>query len=230
MIPFVYGLMAALGTLLGGLLPLAGRLARIDLRYLTAFAAGGLVSVALFTMVPEGGAQHAALLAAAFFAVYLLEKLILLHSCGEAECETHALGWVALPGIILESLVDGVAIGAGYALAPALGLAIGAAVFLHEIPRGFFTTVVMRQAGYGRAFVLLALLSDAVPTPVGTLLPGLLPGHALQQALALAAGTFLYVGASDLLPEAHRRFNLRVVGSVIGGALLPPLLAGLTGT
>jgi hypothetical protein len=37
------------------------------------------------------------------------------------------------------------------------------------------------------------------------------------------------VGASDLLPEAHRRFNLRVVGSVLGGGLLPPLLAALTG-
>jgi peptide/nickel transport system substrate-binding protein len=55
------------------------------------------------------------------------------------------------------------------------------------------------------------------------------PARALQQVLALAAGTFLYVGASDLLPEAHRRFNLKVVGSVIGGALVPPVLAGLTG-
>lgn len=229
MIPFVYAMIAALGTFAGGLLPLSPRMAKTDLRYLTAFAAGGLVSVALFKMVPEGGAQHAGILGAGFFAVYLLEKLVLLHSCGEAECEAHALGWVALPGIVLESLVDGVAISVGYALAPALGLAIGAAVFLHEVPRGFFTTVIMRQAGYRRSFVLLALLADAAPTPIGTLLPGLLPGHASRQLLALAAGTFLYVGASDLLPEAHRRFNLRVVGSVIGGALLPPLLAGLTG-
>jgi zinc transporter ZupT len=229
MIPFIYGFAAAVGTLLGGLLPLSRRLAGTDLRYLTAFAAGGLVSVALFKMVPEGGAQHGAVLAAGFFAVYLLEKLVLLHSCGEAECEAHALGWVALPGIILESLVDGIAIAAGYALAPALGLAIGAAVFLHEVPRGFFTTVIMRQAGYGRGFVLLALLADAVPTPIGTLLPPLLAGHVSQQVLAFAAGTFLSVGASDLLPEAHRRFNLKVVGSVIGGALVPPVLAGLTG-
>ncbi len=76
MIPFAYGLVAALGTLAGGLLPLSERLARADLRYLTAFAAGGLVSVALFTMVPEGGAQHAAVLAAGFFAVYLLPPVL----------------------------------------------------------------------------------------------------------------------------------------------------------
>ncbi len=227
MIPFLYALVTVVATLVGGLLSLSGSFAKMDLRYLVAFAAGGLVSIAFFDMIPEGAGQHASLLAAGFFAIYLLEKLILIHTCGEAECETHTIGWVALIGIVAESLIDGLGIGAGYALNPGLGLGIAAAVFLHELPRGFSTAVIMRQAGYRQPLILLSLLADALPTPVGALLSGVFPDHAFQRIVAFAAGTFLYIGAGDLLPEAHRRFNMRVVLSLLLGAALVPLLSSL---
>ena len=60
----------------------------------------------------------------------------------------------------------------------------------------------------GRANLVLVL---------GALLAGFIPGLFLEKALAFIAGDFIYIGASDLLPEAHRKFNWKVILSVVGG-------------
>ena len=64
---------------------------------------------------------------------------------------------------------------------------------------------------------MLALALAGLLYPLGALLAGFLPGVFLQKALAFIAGDFIYIGASDLLPEAHRRFNWKVILSVVGG-------------
>lgn len=229
MMAVLLSLVVALATLVSGLLPLAPRARAVEMRYLVGFASGAMVSIAIFDMVPEMGMRTPLPMALGFFGTYLIEKLVLIHACGEAECESHALGWVALIGIAAESLIDGAAIAAGYAVSPGLGLGIAGAIFVHELPRGFTTTVIMRQAKYGLGATLAALLVDALFTPVGAILAGLAPTVAFRDLIGFAAGTFLYVGASDLLPEAHRRFNLRVIASVLVGATLIPALAGLLG-
>lgn len=61
--------------------------------------------------------------------------------------------------------------------------------------------------------------------PVGVLLSGLLPASAFDPLIGFTAGIFLYIVASDLIPEAHRRFNLRVVFSTILGAVAIPAIA-----
>ena len=224
----LYALITSAATLAGGLLPYHPRLRRVELRYLIAFASGLMISIVFFDMLPEvdwtSATTSAAALGAGFFVVYLLEKIVMIHACGEPECEEHALGWPAMIGVSVESLIDGVAIAASYSVAPALGLAVAAAVFAHELPRGFATTVVMKNAGYGWRGVAAALAVDAGFTPIGALFAGLFatPGL-LSHLVAFAAGTFLYIGAGDLLPEAHKHFNLKVVGMVLLGALLVPL-------
>jgi zinc transporter ZupT len=148
----------------------------------------------------------------------------MIHACGEAECEAHLIGWPALIGIATESLVDGVAIAVGFAVDASLGLGIALAVFAHELPRGLTTAVIMRRAGYRSLATWGALLVDAGFTPLGALLGTAIPASALEVILGLTAGTFLYVGASDLLPDAHRRFNVWVVLATLAGAAL---IAGL---
>jgi len=69
-----------------------------------------------------------------------------------------------------------------------------------------------------------ALLIDAGFTPLGALLGGLIPAQAFEIVVGITAGTFLYVGASDLLPDAHRHFNIRVVLATLAGV---GLIAGL---
>lgn len=232
MIAFAYALLTSLATVSGGLLPYHPRLRRVELRYLIAFASGLMISIVFFEMLPEldwaAASGNVIALALGFFLVYVLEKLVMIHACGEEECEEHSLGWPAMIGVSIESLIDGVAIAAAYGMAPALGIVVALAVFAHELPRGFATTVVMQNAGYGRRGVAAALAVDAGFTPLGALAAGLLvtPSR-LTNLVAVAAGTFLYIGAGDLLPEAHKRFNIKVVAMVVLGALLVPLAESL---
>lgn len=224
MMPLLYALITSAATLAGGALPIYTRLRLVEQRYMVAFAGGAMVAIALFDLIPEMKAHNAVALMLGFFAIYLLEKLVMIHACGEAECETHAMGWPALIGIAAESLIDGLAIAVGFRVAPALGLLIALAVFAHEVPRGLTTTVIMQEAGYSRRKVWAALLVDAGFAPLGVLLSGLIPPSAFEPLIGFTAGVFLYVGASDLLPEAHRRFNLRVVlATLAGGGVIPAL-------
>lgn len=205
------------------------RLRLVEQRYMVAFAGGAMVAIALFDLIPEMQSHNAVALLVGFFIVYLLEKLVMLHSCGETECEAHTIGWSALIGIAIESLIDGVAIAVGFRAAPALGLLIALAVFVHEIPRGLTTTVIMQEADYSRLTTWGALVVDAGFAPLGVLLARLMPSSSIEWLIGFTAGVFLYVGASDLLPDAHRRFNLRVVVSTLMGGGLIPLLGILLG-
>lgn len=224
MIPFLYALVTSVATLTGGALPMYTRLRLVEQRYMVAFAGGAMVAIALFDLIPEMDSHNAVALLAGFFIVYLLEKLVMLHSCGETECEAHTIGGSALIGIAAESLIDGVAIAVGFRAAPALGLLIALAVFVHEIPRGLTTTVIMQEAGYSRIRVWATLAVDAGFAPLGVLLAAFIPSSGFEWLIGFTAGVFLYVGASDLLPDAHRRFNLRVVLSTLAGGGLIPLL------
>lgn len=225
MIPLLYALITSAGTIIGGILPLYTRFKLIEQRYLVGFAGGATVAIALFDLIPEMKAHNAFALLLGFFVIYLLEKGVMVHTCVEEECETHVIGSAALIGIAAESLLDGLAIATGFRVAPALGLMIALAVFIHEIPRGITTTVIMKQANYSQKKIWGALLVDAGFAPLGVLLSGLVPVSAFDPLIGFTAGIFLYIGASDLLPEAHRRFNLRVVFSTLLGAAAIPALA-----
>ena len=234
MIGLLYTLVTSAATVTGGLLPYHPFFRRLELRYLVAFSAGLMTSIVFFEMLPEldwaKSSANVIALALGFFVVYVLEKLVMIHACGEEECETHSLGWPAMIGVAIESLVDGVAIAAAYRVAPALGLVVAVAVFAHEVPRGFATTIVMKNAGYDWRGVAPALAVDAGFAPLGALAAGWLVSPSLLSLLiAFAAGTFLYIGAGDLLPEAHKRFNIKVVAMVVLGAAVVPLAEAILG-
>lgn len=225
MIPFLYALITSAATIVGGILPMYTRFKLIEQRYLVGFAGGATVAIALFDLIPEMKTHNAFALLLGFFSIYLLEKVILVHSCVEEECETHVIGGTALIGIAAESLMDGLAIATGFRVNPGLGFLIALAVFIHEIPRGITTSIIMRQAGYNQAKIWGALAIDAGFAPLGVLISGLVPASAFDPLIGFTAGIFLYIGASDLLPEAHRRFNIRVVFSTMLGAVAIPTLA-----
>jgi zinc and cadmium transporter len=82
----------------------------------------------------------------------------------------------------------------------------------------------MREARWPRGRIYATLGLAGALYPVGALLAGLLPEGFLPAALAFIAGDFLYIGAGDLLPEAHRRFNVKVIAAVFLGVGLMLLL------
>ncbi|MBS3134681.1 ZIP family metal transporter [Candidatus Woesearchaeota archaeon] len=217
----LYALFAGLSTLLGGILLLYTHLKKVNIRYLTAFAAGIIIATAFFEMIPEikEGASLA-VIGLGFFVIYLLEKIILIHACKEEECtyQYHNVSWLSLFGLTIDNFVDGAAIAAGFLISPLLGLTITIAVFTHELAQGLSTAIIMRPV-YKTRSIILALIIAAILTPAGAYASRFFPELVFKNVLAFAAGIFLYIGASDLLPEAHEKFNWKIVLSVVIGAL-----------
>lgn len=215
---YLYAVIAGSSDLLSGWLALRERANRIQPRYVIAFAAGVLLAVTFFDILPEADLKSdAVFLTLGFVTFYVFEKVMMIHACGETECETHRIGPIAVLGMALDNVVDGLGIAVGYRIDPLLGLAITLAVVFHEIPQGMTSALIMRDAHWSRPGTLLALGLAGLLYPVGALLAGFIPAEFQQKMLAFIAGDFIYIGAGDLLPEAHRRFNWKVILSVIVG-------------
>lgn len=220
--PIILALIATLVDILSGFLILNSRVSKIDIRYIVGFASGVVISASFFELIPESNiAENAHYLALGFFAFYLIEKIVMLHSCGEGECESHNIGWIAAFGMASDNIVDGVGIAVGYMTDPALGVMIAVAVIAHEIPQGITTAMLMRNSGFNMPEVFGVLAIAGAMYPIGALLSNSVPQGFYEAIIAFVAGSFLYIGAGDLLSEAHRRFNAKVVVSVLLGALLP---------
>lgn len=215
---YVYALVAGSCDLIAGWFALRVREDRIQPRYVIAFAAGVLLSVTFFDILPETDLKSdAPFLALGFVSFYVLEKLVMIHACGEAECHTHHIGPIAVLGMALDNVIDGAGLAVGYLIDPFLGLTITLAVVFHEIPQGMTSALIMRQAKWSPNAVMVALTLAGLLYPIGALLGGFFPEQLQQKMLAFIAGDFIYIGAGDLLPEAHRQFNWKVVASVLGG-------------
>jgi ZIP family zinc transporter len=204
-------LAAGLATLVGGLVALRFG-ARLTL--LAAFAAGSLVAVALLDLLPEALdlsalAPPTVLLvtSAGFLFFYVLERLAIFHAHPEesAEAEHTHIGVVGAAGVGLHSMLDGVALGLAAETAPATALAVTVAVMLHKLTDGTSTVGLILIAGHPRAeaYRWLGLAALAPLVGFGFSQLASVPEPTLGVLLAFFSGTFLYLGASHLLPEAH---------------------------
>lgn len=234
----VYGGIAGGATLVGILSVLwQHELALRYSRYINSFAAGTLLTLALAHLIPEATELTSrSLLAvlASFLAFYLLEAAVVFHSGSEIHfdqgCarEAHNKGPVIFSGLFLHSLVDGFVIAVGFAVSFELGLLAAGAVILHELPEGI-TSFALLLSRMTRKTALILSVTVALATPIGAALAmGPLQGLSeswLGVLLAVAAGSFLYLAAADLIPETHEGNVLHNVGAVLLGAILVYLAA-----
>jgi ZIP family zinc transporter len=223
---------ATLSTLAGGLLALE---LRDHLHLILGFSAGAVIGVAFFDLLPEaitvGTALHgpAAILAwsALGFLFYLvLDRILAFH--GDA---AHRGGFTA--GVLcIHSILDGVAIGLAFQTSSGVGIVVAIAVLTHDFSDGINTlNVVLRNQG-SRARALKWLAMDAVAPAVGIASTAFfrLSGGGFGIALALFGGFFLYIGASDLIPESyHAHPKFLTTAMTVGGALVMYLAISLIG-
>lgn len=221
--------LAALTTLSTGLGGLVAIRVRRDLHTLIALTGGIVVAVALFDVLPEaidavGNARHVTwLVGAGFLAFFLAERALVLHHRDDADHARahHHVGVLGASGLSAHSFVDGLGIGLAFHLSTATGLLVFAAVVSHDFADGMNTvTFILRQGGGVRSAVrwlaldaLAPLAGAAVGSAVGV------SEHGLGYLLGVYAGFFLFMGATDLLPEAHEHpSRLRVALTVVGFA------------
>jgi ZIP family zinc transporter len=219
-------------TLAGGALAL--RL-RDRLHLILAFSAGAIIALAFFDLLPEAiGIAGSALAPAAvlaiaalgFFGYTILDRLILLHAHhdGHGPAAVVERQWAGAASLSLHSFMDGFAIGVAFRASPGIGVAVAAAVLAHDCSDGMNTVNLVLKNGGDRRQALRWLLTDAIAPVAGaaTSLAVSLPHIAVSILLGFFSGFFLYIGASDLLPEsfhAHPKF-LTTVMTLLGAALL----------
>jgi zinc and cadmium transporter len=221
MIAVLLAFLAGLSDLLSGLIPFCFNLRESVTRYIIAFAAGTMLGAVFFEMIPELRPADSAYIASGFFFFYLLERLTMIHSCGEYECtaESHRIGWLPVLGMASDNIVDGMGIAIAYLINPITGIVVALSVIVHEIPQGLTTTILLNRSGKGKLTILFMLLAESILYPIGAFLSFLVPAAQSAAVLAFVTGDFLYISASDLLPDAHKKFNIMVILSVMLGAI-----------
>ena len=196
---------------------------RNRLHYIESFTAGVLLGVCFFDIVPEaferaasspGGSPTPMLVAlvTGFLVFHVLEKAILIHHSHETQYADHkhpSVGLFGAFGLSFHSFLDGVGIGVGFHVSTAIGILIATAVIAHDFSDGLNTVALMLSHKNTMRKTFALLLLDA-STPVAGVLSTYafrIPQTWLVLYLGFFAGFLLYIGASDLLPEAHSKHS-----------------------
>lgn len=232
MTPVLLSIATFFSTSLGGLFAIRHK---DRLHLIMGFTAGVLVGLVAFDLLPEifrtAGEQRldsaAPMLAlvAGFLAFHIAEKLTLIHGGHEEEYALHKhprVGLLSALALSGHSFLDGVGIGIGFKASPAVGVIVAIAVIAHDFSDGLNTVTLMLIHQNSRKRALTLLLVDALAPVLGaasTLLIDI-PRSVLPLYLGFFAGFLLYIGASDILPEAHseKSTTATIVLTVLGAA------------
>ncbi len=221
-----------ISTGVGGLFALNNK---NKLHLIMSLTAGVLIGVVFFDLMPEifslakdhslDVSSALIFLVIGFLVIHILEKFALIHSTHEEEYATHkhpTVGLISASGLSFHSFLDGVGIGLGFQVSSHVGLIVALAVIAHDFSDGLNTVTLMLSHRNTVKRSIILLLVDAT-TPilgVASTLIFTIPSYILILYLGFFAGFLLYIGASDLLPEAHSKHSsFGMIGLTIIGIL-----------
>lgn len=243
----LFGVLAALANVLGGLILFPGKhyaSFKKSLKYILALGAGFMLAVTFFEIIPKtiliwqrsdpssGDNLHfpMLLLLSGYLLTQFFEHTIAPHfHLGE---EVHSEGilstssaYTGVGGLLIHTFFDGVSIAAASQIDTRIGLLVFIAVFLHKFPEGFTIASMLLAAGKGFREVIIATAVIGAATLLGVLVFAFVGARfesSIQYALPLASGVTLYVAASDLIPEVNHHGGKRplVSLSVLAGVAL----------
>ena len=228
----IFGLLAALANILGGLALFPTKrhhnYTRF-LKYLLALGAGFMLAVTFFEILPKtveiwtsksgAGSEALYIPMALFLTGYLLTQVFEhtiaphFHLGEEMHCDEHdhemispRSAYTAVGGLVVHTFFDGVSIAAASHVDAKVGFLVFVAVFLHKFPEGFTIGSMVMAAGKGFRQVMIATSLIGFTTLLGVFvfyLIGNTANNAVAYALPIAGGVTLYVAASDLIPEVN---------------------------
>ena len=182
---------------------------------MVSFAVGAMLGAAFLHLLPEALSQADSIealfatLLAGMLTFFLLEKAALWRHRHEplTEAPYHRAGVLIVIGDALHNFVDGVLIAAAFLTDTALGIAATAAIIAHEVPQEVGDFMVLLNGGYSRRKALLLNTASSLTAVVGGIVGYLALGDAtsaVPYVLTLAAASFIYIAAADLIPQLHR--------------------------
>lgn len=178
---------------------------------MVALSAGALIAGAFLHLLPEavkmGGYGIFPTILASFIGFFLIEHVLHWRHCHKGHCDVHSFGYMNLIGDFVHNIIDGMVIAGAFVADIRLGFVTTFAIILHEIPQEIGDFGVLLYAGFSRTRALLLNFATACSAILGGLI-----GYAFASTsnsaegllLPIAIGGFLYIGASDLLPELRK--------------------------
>jgi ZIP family zinc transporter len=205
------------------------------LHLIMSLTAGVLMGVVFFDIMPEifdlskgnnlDVTPALAFVVIGFLVIHVLEKFALIHSTHEEEYASHrhpTVGLISASGLSFHSFLDGVGIGLAFQVSPHVGFIVAVAVIAHDFSDGLNTVTLMLSHKNSFKRAVLLLLIDATTPLLGAASTLLfrIPNQVLILYLGFFAGFLLYIGSSDLLPEAHSKHSsYKMIGLTIIGVL-----------
>ena len=215
--------------------------ARTLSKYAVPFAAGVLLAVSILHLIPEAVSEYGEgaylIVLIALLGSFLFEQFFaqLHHHENRKGTQFKSTIPLVVVGDTIHNFIDGVAIAAAYLITPTFGVVVALATFLHETPHeiGDFGILMSRGMSRGKTFAI-NFMSALATFPGALMVYYLIPDgrEKVGILLAISAGVFLYLGASDFLPEVgekeERSVVIKEIALLLFGVLLMYLLTGIT--
>jgi zinc and cadmium transporter len=221
-------------------LSISENLFRKLLLMLVSFASGTLLGGAFLHLIPEAMSANALpgqsenlffVILAGILVFFLLEKFLWRH-CHERECPIHVFAYLSLLGDGIHNFIDGVIIATSFITSVPLGFATTLAVVTHEIPQEIGDFGILVYGGLSKAKALVFNLVSALMAVLGALFVYAFSPYlpSLAYFLVFAAGSFIYIATTDLIPELQKERDagrsLAQFVLLLSGILLMQLLKG----
>lgn len=248
--PLLLAVAAGAAEFLGAVLALAPlRFSHRAILYLFGMSGGYMLTWAVADLMPMLVQRDPGLVVwvlVSYFGLYVIENLFASHAhpVPAGDLHAHALvdSWgphaarispaaaaAAILGLFLHAFLDGAAIVASFAIHPSVGALVFVAVMIHKVPEGSSVTSVLGAARQSPR-VMATAVGSALTTVFGGVVAGVLGTVDARWAyplLALSAGTFLFIGASNLIPATQKGESRASVLAVITGAAAFGVVSGL---
>lgn len=222
-------------------LSLKDSLVKVSVFALVSLAVGALIGDAFLHLIPEAyetsvnPLQTSAFIIVGILLFFIIEKFLHWHhhhGLEGIEPETHPVGKMVLISDGVHNFIDGLIIGASFLVSPEIGVATTLAVILHEIPQEIGDYGVLIHAGYTKAKALFYNFISALAAFVGAGLALMLGSQSesiSEFLLPFAAGGFIYIAMTDLIPELHKQKAVRnsiiqIVSVLVGLLAMASLL------
>ena len=189
------------------------------LLYLVSFSVGGLLGGAFFHLIPEASEvsgftpQISIYILLGILASFVVEECLRWRHCHVLTTDEHphTFAYMNLFGDAVHNFIDGMVIGGSYLVSPLTGMATTLSVCFHELPQEIGDFAVLLYAGYKRRRALLYNFLSALTAFIGVILSLALSVYIVEMTMFLvpfAAGNFIYIAGSDLIPELHAEGEL----------------------
>jgi len=178
---------------------------------LIGFASGSLIGGAFIHLLPESLEEtgqtvfYYVIVGIVFF--FIMEKFLYWRHCHEEKCPVHTFAYLNLIGDGIHNFIDGMLIAASFILSYDLGAATTLAVIFHEIPQEIGDFGVLIYGGFTKRKALAYNFVSALTAVAGALITYYLAYiQGIEHFLVpFAAGGFIYIAATDLMPELHKK-------------------------